>query len=127
MADAVAAGNEDHGGGTDLSHEQGIVVSATDHFLHLQAEFTADTRHSIYQRQSAYCGRINVQSLDFELNPATTADFWNGRFDTFEGSVASLEARVAKIDFEPGAAGDTVNCTGFDAKDAGSGDCVRAT
>src|SRR6266404_1358121 len=87
MADATTAGDEDHGGGTDLRHEQGIVIGAANHLLHFQIEMAADLNKGVDQLRIANGRRVHVQALALKIHSATAANFGDGFFNALERGV----------------------------------------
>ena len=77
MADAAPTGNENHGGGANLGHEQRVVVSAADHFLQRQTKLGTDARHGIDQLRIANRWRIDVNAFDSKPDVSLTANLAN--------------------------------------------------
>jgi len=126
MADAAAAGDEDHGGRADGGHEEGIVIGAADHSFGGDVEVAAAFKSVFNEVRVANRRLVDVESLDLEFDTATGTDLGGSLFDFLESLIASLDLRIAQVDFEPGAMGDAVHGAGFDAKDAGGPDSIGA-
>ena len=71
VADAAAAGDEDHAGRRQPRHEQGIVVRTADHSLVAQAACAARRRDRLDDLRRARGRRVRIQRLD--AHPDATA------------------------------------------------------
>ena len=74
MADAVTTGDENHGNGTKLRHEQGIVIGAADHFLERQLELAASAGDGFNQSGSTQGRGVQIDALDLKINGAPATD-----------------------------------------------------
>src|ERR1043166_1527358 len=95
MADAVAAGNENHRRRTNPGHEKRIVIGAADQEFPPQGNFPASRFDHFNQPGIASRGRVHVQSLDLEADAATPTNLVRRLLDFFHGRVARLDLRVA--------------------------------
>src|SRR5262245_45702396 len=112
MAHAAAAGDENHRRGTDLCHEQRVVVSTTDHPLHLQIELAANLDNRSYQPGIANCWSVHVHALHLKLNAATAADLRHCLLDSVKSVIPRGELGIAQINFQPGATRHAVDRAG---------------
>jgi hypothetical protein len=120
MADAAAARNEDHGGGTDGGHKEGIVIGATDHSFGAEVEVAAGFENGFDKPMIANRRPIHIQALDLQLDTATETELAGSLFDFFEDGIPGLDLSIAQIDLEPGAIGDAVDGPRFNPEHAGS-------
>ena len=67
-----------------------------------------------------------VHALDLKLDSASSANFRHGLLDSHQSRIASDKLGVAQINFQPRPARHTVHRAGFDSKNAGRADRVRA-
>src|ERR1700744_1074205 len=119
MADAVAAGNEEHGYGRYAGHEERIMIGAADHaFVAFAGGFAGVFEGS--EGGFVACSRwIGVDDLRADADVALRCGLVACGLDCGENAIAAGGVDVADIDFKLDARGDGVDCAGKDFADAG--------
>ena len=73
VADAVAAGKEDHGDGGEAGHEERVVVGAADHFFARDALLLADVFEKVDHVGGGLRGSVGVDQLFYDSDLAPLA------------------------------------------------------
>src|SRR5258708_3073012 len=100
MAYAAAAWDKDHGRGADLSHEQGIVIGAADHFFGRQIKLAANFKNLADQGRIPKGGVVHVEAVEVKIDSAALTNFRHRFLDTVQGGIAGAQLRVAQINLQ---------------------------
>ena len=104
VADSAAAGNEEHGDGSDARHEKRIVIGAADHALVTFACCLCRLLQGIEDRGVAGCWRIGVDHFGLDGHATALCDFVARGLQLVDHPIASRSIDVANVGFESHAA-----------------------
>src|SRR6266576_6070970 len=126
MADPAAARNENHRRGTDLCHEQRIMIGSAYHSFDRQAQLTAYLQDHVYQTRVAHCWSIDVEPFALKFNASALADFRDHFFYSQERGISGFQLCVPQVNFQPRAERHAVYGARFNAEHAGRPYRIRA-
>src|SRR5437764_14294599 len=109
MTNASPARDKDHRRRTELSHEQGIVIGAADHFFGRQIKLVTNFKNCAGQGRITKGGLVHIEALDLKTDPTAPTNLRHDFFDTPQGGIAAAQSRVAQINFQTGAARNTID------------------
>ena len=98
MADAVAAGDKNHGDGCDASHEEGVVVSTADHLFIGNAGFGADLFEQLNNVRGRLRGGVGVDEVFGDGDAATVAEIVAVAPDGMHDGLAAIRSGVANVE-----------------------------
>mmetsp|Transcript_20774 Transcript_20774/g.52362 ORF Transcript_20774/g.52362 Transcript_20774/m.52362 type:complete len:345 (+) Transcript_20774:211-1245(+) len=109
VADAAAAGDEDHGGGRDAGHEEGVVVGAAHHLGVADAHLLDRGLSRLQDRGAAGSRRVGVEHLQLDGCASAGSNLVGRVLDLLHHAVAARLVNVAHIDLDLRISGNTVH------------------